>query len=266
MPSLLRPLRIACLGAFLGALTGVAVGQTQLDRDEALRFSQTALGRQVSGEYRFTDIEGRSVALGGLRGSPVVVSLIYTSCYHTCPLVTEYLAEVVAMARQALGESSFRVLTIGFDTANDNPVRMRQFARERGIDDPLWQFLSADAPTLAALASDLGFTYVASAKGFDHLAQATVLDREGRVYRQVYGDRFPAPALVEPLKELVFATPPQAGLVESLVNEVNLFCTVFDPSTGRYRYDYSIFVGAFVAFTCMAAVAVLLVRTWRQAR
>jgi protein SCO1/2 len=253
-----------CLGALFW--TGAVQARVSLDREEALRASDAAISRPISGEYRFTDTMGRAVTLAGMRDSPVVVSMVYTSCYHTCPLVTEYLAEVVAVARKALGETSFRVLTIGFDAANDNPVRMRQFARERGIDDPLWLFLSADAPTVTALARDLGFSFAASAKGFDHLTQATVLDRDGRVYAQVYGDRFPPPALVEPLKELVFSTPPRAGLVASLTNEVKLFCTVFDPSTGRYRFDYTIFVEIFVAVTCMVAVAVLLVRTWRQAR
>lgn len=256
-------LRFTGLAAFLFIGFPVAA-QTTLDREQVLRLSEAAIGREVSGQYRFTDTGGRQIALGSLRGSPVVVSLIYTSCYHTCPMVTEYLADVVRMARKVLGADSFRVVTIGFDTPNDNPVRMRQFARERGINDPGWHFLSTDARTLADLSRDLGFSFVASAKGFDHMTQATVLDRAGRVYRQVYGDRFPAPALVEPLKELVFETPPQAGLLASLTNEVRLFCTVFDPSTGRYRFDYSLFVEIFAALTCLAGAAWMIVRTWRR--
>lgn len=267
MHSLPRVLRPAGCAVLLAWAFGVAAQQaTTLDREQVLRASEAAIGREIPAGYRFTDVEGRTVTLGSLRGTPVVVSLIYTSCYNICPMVTEYLAEVVGMARDALGEDSFRVLTIGFDAANDNPVRMGQFARERDIDDPGWQFLSGDAATIAGLARDLGFSWVASVKGFDHMTQATVLDREGRVYRQVYGDRFPPTALVEPLKELVFSTPPQAGLVENLTNEVRLFCTVFDPKTGRYRFDYSIFVEIFVAVTCLTVAAFVMIRTWRQAR
>ncbi len=251
--------------AFFLAMGSLAVAQTTLDREQVLRASEAALGGEVSGEYRFTDIAGQPVTLESLRGTPLVVSLVYTSCYHTCPMVTEYLAGVVRDARKVLGKDSFRVLTIGFDAANDTPARMRQFARERGIDDGGgWQFLSADPETIAGLTRDLGFTYVASVKGFDHLTQATVLDREGRVYRQVYGDRFAAPALVEPLKELVFQTPPAAGLLTSLANDVRLYCTVFDPSTGRYRFDYSLFVEIFVAVTCLVVVGWMIVRTWRR--
>jgi protein SCO1/2 len=264
----LRPLvrSAGCAVLLASALAVAAQEATTLDREQVLRASQAAIGREVPADYRFTDTDGRTVTLGGLRGTPVVISLIYTSCYNVCPMVTEYLAEVVAMARKVLGQDSFRVLTIGFDAANDNPVRMRQFALERDIDDPAWRFLSGDPATIAGLARDLGFSWVASVKGFDHMTQATVLDREGRIYRQVYGDRFPPTALVEPLKELVFSTPPRAGLVESLTNEVRLFCTVFDPKTGRYRFDYSIFVEIFVAVTCLTAAAYVMIRTWRQAR
>jgi len=237
---------------------------TALDRDATLAASQAAIGRVVPADYVFTAPDGRRVSLGELRGTPLVVSLVYTSCYHTCPLVTEYLAGVVETARKALGEASFNVVTIGFDTANDSAVRMGQFQAERGIGDPRWLFLAGEAATLNGLMDDLGFAYVASPKGFDHLTQATVLDAEGRIYRQVYGDRFPPPALVEPLKELVFATPPGASALASLANEVRLFCTVFDPSTGRYRFDYSLFVEIFVGLTALTAVAVFIVRSWRQ--
>lgn len=244
----------------------VAAQSAALEREQVLRLSEAAIGRQVPGEYRFTDTGGRSLTLDSLRGDPVVISLIYTSCYHTCPMVTEHLAKVVGMARKVLGENSFQVLTIGFDAANDNPVRMRQYARERGVRDANWRFLSADGATIEGLVRDIGFSYAASPKGFDHMTQATVLDRDGRVYRQVYGDRFSPPALVEPLKELVFSTPPQAGFATALANEVRLFCTVFDPSTGRYKFDYSIFVEIFAAVTCLTVVVFFMARTWWRAR
>lgn len=256
---------IGC-AALLGAVL-VAEAQTPaLSREQVLQLSEAALGRELGADYRFTDAAGNPVTLGALRGEPVVISLIYTSCYHTCPMITEYLATVVRMARKVLGDDSFQVLTIGFDAPNDSPARMRQYAVERGIRDPHWRFLSADVATMAALVRDVGFSYAESARGFDHLAQATVVDRQGRVYRQVYGDRFPAPALVEPLKELVFATPPRAGLVTALSNEVRLYCTVFDPSTGRYRIDYSIFIEIFAAASCLGAVAWFMFRTWWRAR
>ena len=59
------------------------------------------------------------------------------------------------------------------------------FAQDRGVDMPGWYFASTDAATLERLARDVGFTYRASPKGFDHITQTTVIDRAGRVVGRV---------------------------------------------------------------------------------
>jgi protein SCO1/2 len=45
---------------------------------------------------------------------------------------------------------------------------------------------------------------------------------------------------------------------------VRLFCTIYDPSTGRYRFDYSIFVAMIIGILCLASIAIFIVRAWRQ--
>ncbi|MGD2083316.1 MAG: SCO family protein [Chromatiales bacterium] len=222
------------------------------------------MGRMVA-DHEFLDGSGRRVRLQDLRGKPVVVSLIYTSCYHICPTVTTNLARVVRVARDALGDDSFSVLSIGFDTAVDTPDRMRMFAREQGIDMKGWHFLSAKAEDVDRLTGDLGFSYFRSPKGFDHLIQATILDAEGRVYRQVYGIAPEPPGIVEPLKELMYGSQVAASPVKSLMNNVRLFCTVYDPTTGRYHFDYSLFVAIGVGLLTLGATAVFIIRAWRRA-
>lgn len=236
---------------------------TVFDQERALQFSQAALGNEL-GEHTLRDRQGRAVELSGFRGKPLVISLIYTSCYHTCPTITNQLARVVEIARDALGEQSFSVLTIGFDTPNDTPDRMRIYAAERGIDLPGWWFLSADAQTIQALTQDLGFLYVPSSKGFDHTVQTTIVDAQGRVYRQVYGELLNSPHFVEPLKELVWGLEANTSTLTGWLKGVRLICTIYDPSTGRYRFDYSIFVTLFVGLLCLGSIAVFIVRAWRQ--
>ncbi len=266
---ILLPVSLACLLAALpiawagerpphGMVTGV-----ELDEASAYALSQDAVGRQVR-DHSFVNRAGQSVSLADFRGTPLVVSLIYTSCYHTCSVATQHLANVVDIAREALGSGSFTVLTIGFDTAADTPERMTSYAREQSISIPDWQFLSVDEETLPGLTADLGFVYFPSPKGFEHTVQVTLLDAEGGVYRQIYGEQFPTPSLVEPLKDLVFGTRAQAATLSGWVNGLKLFCTVYDPAIGRYRFDYSVFVGALVGVICLGAVAAFLVQAWRQ--
>jgi protein SCO1/2 len=196
----------------------------------------------------------------------MVLSLIYTSCHHVCPMITRNVKETVEIAREALGDDAFSVVTIGFDWQVDTPERMRTYASGHGIDVEGWHFLSGDAATIEAITGNAGFQYYPSAKGFDHLSQTTVVDSAGIIYRQIYGQDFEPPALVEPLKEIVFDTPPSAGLVEHWVDNFKLFCTVYDPNSGRYRFDYSIIMTILVGTLCLGAIATFVVREWRHAR
>jgi protein SCO1/2 len=259
---------IVGLGLLLMAANAVAAAPERLDtydEDEALRLSQAALGRTLSAHSLVTRT-GTPLSFAALRGRPLVVSLIFTSCGHVCPVLTQHLGEIVGIAREALGADSFAVATIGFDTVNDTPERMARFAADSGVDDTDWYFLSGDPRTIHALSSELGFSYFALPKGFDHITQTTVVDAGGRVYRQVYGQRFDAPALVEPLKELVFDTPRAAGLVDQWIDRLQLFCTVYDPESGRYRFDNSIFVTIVSGLVCLGLIVFFVIHNWRSAR
>jgi protein SCO1/2 len=158
--------------------------EDKYDNDKALKFSQAAIDRTID-SYKFINQDKQPVDITQFRGKPLIVSLIYTSCHHICPTLTNHLAEVVKIAREALGEESFSVMTVGFDTAVDSPERMRLYARERNINLSGWDFLSTDKDTIEAFSNDVGFIFFESAKGFDHLSQITLLDAKGKVYRQV---------------------------------------------------------------------------------
>jgi len=238
----------------------------EYDKDSALTISQAAIGTRLD-NYRLRDAHGQAFDLDQFRGRPLVVSMIYTSCHHVCPMITRNLVDNVDVAREALGDDAFSVVTIGFDWKVDSPERMRQFAVQQGAAGlPNWRFLAADATTIDALGENLGFLFYPSAKGFDHLAQTTIVDRNGVIYRQLYGVDITTQALVEPLKELVFDTPRSAGLVEHWVSTFKLFCTVYDPNSDRYRFDYSIFMTIAVGLLCLGAIATFIIREWRNAR
>ena len=235
------------------------------NEDSALATSRGALGRRL-GAHTLTAPDGTPVTLASLRGRPLIVSFIYTSCVHTCPIVTQTLERAVEVARDTLGRDSFRVVTIGFDAPKDTPERMAVFARGQGVGDDGWLFLSADAETAAALTAELGFVFFRSPKGFDHISQTTLIDSEGRVVRQIYGPSFEPPALVEPLMDLALGRPLAGATLGGLIDRLRLFCTIYDPRQDRYRLDYSIFVGVAVGTFCLGGVAIFLVRNWRHGR
>lgn len=229
--------------------------------EESLRISQAAVGR-LAPDVLLRDTEGLEVRLSSFRGKPLVIGFIYTACISSCPMILERLATALPVARKAMGEDSFSVIIIGFDVARDTPERMRAYARERGVSMDDWQFLSGDLTEMAVLTEALGFVYFQSPKGFDHISQLTILDKEGRVHTQVYGDQFDTPLLVGPLKSMILGTPTPFASLEDLWRKVRWYCTVYDPAGDRYRFEYGIFISFFVGATVIIGVLVFLVRNW----
>lgn len=238
-------------------------GQT-FDYDVALKTSQSVVGKQV-GNYVFTSASGEKVSLSDFRGKPLIISMVYTSCYQICPMTTRYLSGVVEKARDALGDDSFSAAVIGFDTGVDTPDAMQYFANKQGISDKNWQLLSIDGRDIDALSKDLGFLYYPTSSGFDHLIQATIIDADGKVYRQVYGQVFEPPLLVDPLMELVLGRPrPEQSFITSLGNRIKLFCTTYDPRTGTYFFDYSFFIEIFIGITVIVAISLFMRRELKK--
>ena len=250
------------------ALPLAAATQQRLEPREVLARSEAAIGRKV-GDYFLTDSKGALLDLAALRGKPLIISLVYTACSSVCPPATQNLIDAVREADRIIGAERFTVLTIGFDARNDTPARLTQFASMQGIQSANWRLASADSATIAGLLRDLGFSYVAVAGGFDHITQTTILDKEGRVYRQIYGEEFPLQVFMEPLKEAVYGTVKGLtfkGLTfPGIVDRLRYICTTFDPGTRSYRFDYGIVAGGILGAFSLLLMGGVILREWRRA-
>ncbi|MDT8448952.1 MAG: SCO family protein [Wenzhouxiangellaceae bacterium] len=244
-----------------------AAGGTGLDRDAALAASQAVIGERID-DFTLLDRSGRARSLAALAEKPLLVSVIYTACVHACSVTTRHLDMAVERARAVLGRDAFAVVTVGFDVPVDRPETMREYARRYSVDEPEWYFLTSDEPkTIEALLDQLGFSYAPSSAGYDHVVQATLLDEELRIHRQVYGETFDLPQLIEPLKDLVWDRPPsEQGFLERLLNRVRLFCTVYDASGDRYVFDYSLFVGIAIGVLVIGLMLYWLLREAARSR
>lgn len=242
-------------------------GASKFDAKSAYTYSQSAIGRKIGG-YSFVSTTGQPVSLEQFRGSPLIISMVYSSCHRTCPLITQNLLEAVEDARDALGDRNFNVVSVGFDTFNDTPAAMARFASRQGIEGERWTVLSGGADGVERLAADAGFIYFSSAKGFDHLNQTTLVDADGTVHTQIYGQDFDPTRLTEPLKQLLLGRAKSLSSFDSLLNQVVLFCTIYDPYAGKYRFDYSFFIGMFLSAVVLVLMGNFVVRNiwrvWRQ--
>lgn len=251
---------------FLSLLLIVPLAAQAFDEKAALKDSQAAIGRQL-GNYVFLDSENREVRLADLRGKPLVVNFVYTGCIQVCPAATQFLANAVKEAERSLGPGTFRVATIGFNVPFDSPAAMKAFATKFGLASSRdWLFLTPPAAGRDALLADFGFRAEATAAGFDHLLQVTIVDAQGRIYRQVYGDEFDSPLFVGPLLELVKSAPVEQTTLASVWGKVRILCTVYDASSGRYRVNYAVLIEILVGASVVLGSLAFLGVEWRRRR
>ena len=196
----------------------------------------------------------------------LLVSFVYTGCTQVCPATTQFLGRAVVEAQRALGRDAFNVVTVGFNLPFDSPTAMSEFRKRQGVDLPHWEFLAADAQAVDGLARDVGFVWVPTGAGFDHLTQVTIVDPAGVVFRQVYGESFELPMLIGPLKELTTGAPAPVQNLSGLLERVRILCTVYDPRAGKYRLNYGLFIELFAGLSVLGAIAFYLAREWRRQR
>ena len=256
----------ALLGANCQAAAPESAASLGLDPAAALRESQAVVGQQVA-DFTLLDREGRPVRLSQYRGKPLLVSFIYTGCFQVCPLTTKSLQAAVDAGRDVFGSNQFNIVSIGFNQPADSPQSLKAFALQYRIDQPNWEFLSPHASMVEPLTRAFGFSYAATPAGFDHVLQVTLLDAQGRIYRQIYGDTLNADSLGQPIKELLRDAPVAQQLrLDDLVQRIRILCTVYDPKTGTYRVSYGLAIEVAGGVTFVLAMIWFFLAEWRSQR
>ena len=63
---------------------------------------------------------------------------------------------------------------------------------------------------------------------------------------------------------LVFQRGAPLSSLSRLVDRVKYFCTVYDPNSGRYYFNYSLFMGIAIGIGCFGFALIVLIREWRK--
>ncbi|MDP2132207.1 MAG: SCO family protein [Sulfuritalea sp.] len=223
-----------------------------MDSKTAYETSQGAIGRTL-GDHVLLDRQGRPKRLADYRGKPLLVNFIYTACFQVCPTTTKNLQKAVQNTIAVLGSDRFNIVSIGFNQPFDSPEALKAFSTQHGIHLPNWEFLSPAPAIVDEVTGNFGFSYVATTAGFDHLNQISLVDANGIIVRQIYGEVFTAEDIAEPLKLMVTGAPlpAQTNTLVELADRLRIICSVYDPLTGRYRTNYALYfeIAGFISFT-----------------
>jgi len=88
-----------------------------------------------------TDQNGAPLNLAKLRGKPLLLGFVHTSCKGPCELMTAKMKQVDEKLGAHL-DTKITMITITTDPDHDGPAQMLAYAKAQGADQPGWFFLS----------------------------------------------------------------------------------------------------------------------------
>jgi protein SCO1 len=123
-------------------------------------------------DFSLTDQDGRVVTAAELRGRPVVVTFMYSTCEDTCPAQ----AQSIRGALDRLGRD-VPVIAFSVDPANDTPRRAQTFLLEQSMTGRM-RFLLGTRAELAPIWQAFGIA--PQREGLEHSAYTVLVDGRGR--------------------------------------------------------------------------------------
>jgi protein SCO1/2 len=228
------------------------------------------LGAQLPLELRFHDESGESVRLADFLGRrPIIIAPVY----YRCPMLCNQLVSGLARGLKPLSKDAgkdFDVVAFSIDPNDAAPLRnlrkleaLKQYDRQGAAAG--WHFLTGAEPSIAALASAIGFryTYNPKTKLFAHAAGVVIVTPDGRIARYFYGIDFPPRDLEIELDRA------RTGLVSNPIGRLLLLCYDYDSATGKYTLSILRvlrFAGTATAAALVGFMLVMFRRDWMARR
>lgn len=145
---------------------------------------------------------GKEMKLSELAGSPVVVAMVYTSCQHTCPMITKKMQDIRKLLPEKIQKNSKYVL-LSFDPEGDTPATLLAYRKKQNLDEN-WILLTSTDHEIRKVAGVLGVNYKKMPDGgFSHSNIISVLNQNGEVVSKIERLNQESGELVEKLKQLV---------------------------------------------------------------
>ena len=247
-------------------MTGGIVASNVPPKIEDVTFLQR-LGERLPLDARFTDENGREVALGEYFGSkPVVLAFVYYQCPLLCPLVLNGISSALKVVPFTPGEE-FDVVLISFDardTSQSANAKKRAHLLHWAATDTAdgWHFLTGSEENIRRVTSAAGFTYQwdEETQQFAHVSGVLVTTPDGRVARYFYGVEYSP-------KDLRLALVDSGeGRLGTLVDELLLYCFHYDPTVARYGAVFMNILRLGGVLTVGLILAFIVLMRWRDSR
>jgi protein SCO1/2 len=165
------------------------------------RGSTSAGPASVLTDTKLVDQNGNTVELSSLKGKPVVVDFIYTSCPGPCLMETAKFANVALRIGNDLG-SKVTLVSITVDPEHDGPKQLLDYSRQQGADEKGWYFLTGGPGDIdQALAGFKLSRQIEPDGSVGHLVDMILVGPDGRLVREYNGQIVKAQDIVDDVKK-----------------------------------------------------------------
>lgn len=242
---------LALISLLLGGISSAneTKGKEQIGIEEKL-------GQRIPLDASFRNEAGKEVLLKEVIGKPIIVSLVYLKCSHTCPMFLGALAEVLNRL-ELKPQKDYSVLTISFDE-EDTPDIARDKKKNylQAITTPFpesaWRFFTGDRENIRKFTDAVGFTFRRDESGFSHPVALIIVSPDGRIVRYLYGRTF------LPFDLTMAITEADKGKIGLSARGLLLYCFSYDQPGRRYVFNI---LKVFGTVTIVALVSFFLYLT-----
>lgn len=174
-----------------GSTLGFAFSNSSPATDE-LPFPAEAIRTAfTSPQLSLTNQDGSLVDLQALKGGVVLLTAVYASCGHTCPLIlSQTKAALAEFAPEEL--ENLTVVAVTLDPNNDSEEVLARLAEGYGLQTPLYNLVTGPSQQVERVLDDMQIARSRDPETgvIDHANIFLLIDREGKIaYRLGLGER-----------------------------------------------------------------------------
>jgi len=175
---------VLAAAGLVGAWSGPTSGELPFPA-EALRTARPAP------QFALTNQRGERVEIAAMRGKVVMLTAMYATCGHTCPLL-------VAQSKRAVGEltdaerEDLRVVAVTLDPENDSIEVLERLGQMQELPAPLYNLVTGEVAEVERVLDDMEVARQRNPETgvIDHANLILLIDRDGTVaYRLGLGPR-----------------------------------------------------------------------------
>jgi protein SCO1 len=183
-----KDLRTLLNAAFCAGLAGMLVAAAACNHPASEEGYDAVNKADCLPSLKLTDQHNQPVVLSSLKGKPVLIDFIYTSCPGPCLTETQKMAKVADKLSKELG-SKVILLSVTVDPEHDGPHQLLEYAKKQDVERPGWYFLTGSPATIDEVLSNFKLIRQREPDGsVDHIIGVFLLGPDGRELREYNGE------------------------------------------------------------------------------